>query len=146
MPVNKESFRSESKPVREDGVAVWHHDDVLPGRTNRRGLERFAVDLEVTLASEHNFYMGLTENLSEAGLFIATHMLKPIGTVVEMCFKLPDDETPLRVRGEVRWVRAYCEASEVPPGMGMRFVDLETTQAARVRKFLKTRAPIFYED
>ena len=48
-----------------------------PGSSDLRRYPRHDVELEVTMESESNFYMGLTENLSEGGIFIATHMLKP---------------------------------------------------------------------
>jgi len=45
----------------------------MPAAEARRAHVRHDVELEVSLESESNFYMGLTENLSEGGLFIAIH-------------------------------------------------------------------------
>src|SRR6516225_2122084 len=50
---------------------------------NRRREDRFSVELEISLETEHNFYAGFVENLSHAGLFIATHVVRPIGSHVE---------------------------------------------------------------
>ena len=45
---------------------------VRPRPDLRRTSPRFDVELEVSLASESNFYVGLTENISAGGLFVAT--------------------------------------------------------------------------
>src|SRR3954451_8258819 len=90
----------------------------------RRSFTRFDVELDVSLESESNFYLGLTENLSEGGLYIATHVLKPIGTRLEVSFKLPQRPDPIRAIGVVRWVREYSETSDTPPGLGVRFEEI----------------------
>jgi len=102
--------------------------------------------LQVTMLSEHNFFMGLSENMSEGGLFIATHQLQPIGTMVDLKFQLPMRAEPLEVRGEVRWLRPFSQDVEAPPGMGVRFVNLTPEQNELIRAFLRSRPPIFYDD
>ena len=47
----------------------------LPLDDNRRRHLRYAVELDVSMSSEHNFYAGFAENLSEGGVFVATHSL-----------------------------------------------------------------------
>ena len=47
-----------------------------PPSENRRRQDRFSVELEISLETEHNFYAGFVENLSSAGLFIATHVVR----------------------------------------------------------------------
>lgn len=39
---------------------------------DRRAKPRYGVSLSVTLFGDHNFYIGLSENLSEGGLFVQT--------------------------------------------------------------------------
>jgi uncharacterized protein (TIGR02266 family) len=113
---------------------------------NRRQHLRYAVELDVTLSSEHNFFQGFSENISAGGVFIATHHVKPIGERMEIVLNLPDGAEPVRVIGEVRWVRHYAEASNTPPGIGLRFVDLAPGDEARIAEFLKDREPLFYDD
>lgn len=112
----------------------------------RRQYPRHQTDLKVTMISETNFYMGLSPNMSEGGLFVATHQIQPIGTIVELKFVLPMSDEPITVRGEVRWVRPFSADIEAHPGMGVRFVDLSEHDAARIRTFLKSRPPIYYDD
>jgi uncharacterized protein (TIGR02266 family) len=112
----------------------------------RRAHARHDVELEVSLESESNFYMGLTENLSEGGLFIATHLVRPLGTKVEVSFKLPHLAEPIRAMGIVRWTREYSDTSDTSPGMGVRFEQIAPEQIDQIRQFLAARAPLFYDE
>ena len=112
----------------------------------RRQHLRHNVELEVTMESETNFYMGLTENLSEGGLFIATHVLKPLGTQIEVSFKLPDMPEPIKVTGTVRWLREYSPTSDTSPGMGVRFDQIDQQHVEHIRNFLAARDPLFHDE
>lgn len=114
--------------------------------STRRQHSRYRVDLDVTVSSEHNFYAGFVENMSHGGLFIATHQLKPVGERLEFSVHLPDEGGPIRGLGEVRWVRVYSESSNVPPGMGIRFLEVSDETNARIERFLAQREPMFYDD
>lgn len=127
---------SDAKELRTSGVVEGA----------RRSSARRDIALEVTLESESNFYMGLTENLSEGGLFIATHALQPLGSPIEVSFKLPQSDEAIKVIGTVRWVREYSETSDAGPGMGVRFDDISTESADMIRDFLAARAPLFYDE
>jgi uncharacterized protein (TIGR02266 family) len=116
------------------------------GADARRVHSRRDVELEVTLESESNFYLGFTENLSEGGLFIATHNLRPIGSTVEVTLKLPNVSEAIKAVGTVRWTREFSETSDTSPGMGVRFEQIEPQQAAQIRDFLNQRAPLFYDE
>jgi uncharacterized protein (TIGR02266 family) len=112
----------------------------------RRAHPRYRVDLDVSLGSDHNFYAGLAENLSIGGVFVATHLLKPIGEKIDLAIHLPDSEDVLRGLGEVCWIREYIERSGLPPGMGIRFVGLPRESLDRIEKFLSKREPLFYDE
>jgi uncharacterized protein (TIGR02266 family) len=112
----------------------------------RRAHPRHDVEIEVSLESESNFYMGLTENLSEGGLFIATHLVRPMGTSVEVSFKLPHVAEPIKAIGTVRWTREYSETSDTMPGMGVRFESIGPQHVEHIREFLAARAPLFYDE
>jgi uncharacterized protein (TIGR02266 family) len=114
----------------------------------RRAHARYPLELEIeiTLESESNFYLGLTENFSEGGVFVATHVFKPIGTPVELSFRLPQVPDAIRVKGTVRWVRVYSESSDTPPGMGVRFDTVGDEHVALIRHFLASRAPLFFDE
>jgi len=79
------------------------------------------------------------------GIFIATHQLKPVGSRLEFSVNLPGRE-PIKGSGEVRWVRVYSEASNVPPGMGIKFDQLEPAAVRAIEAFLAQREPLFYDE
>jgi uncharacterized protein (TIGR02266 family) len=140
-------MRTAHKP---DNRPLTHADRTHSGTvdtgSSRRAFERHDVELEVTLESESNFYLGLTENLSEGGLFIATHMLRPLGTPVAVTLKLPNAPEPIVAHGTVRWIRQYSATSDTDPGMGVRFEQLTPEQTNVIRNFLGARAPLFHDE
>jgi uncharacterized protein (TIGR02266 family) len=109
----------------------------------RRGHRRVALDVDVTLASEHNFFVGFTENISEGGLFIATHQLMPVGSVIDVTFRLPAGE-PIHIKAAVQWVRQFNANSDTWPGLGVSFLDMSDTDRATVNAFLAVRDPLFH--
>jgi uncharacterized protein (TIGR02266 family) len=117
------------------------------GATRARAHERLAFEIQIDILSEHNFYAGLSLNLSEGGLFVATHASHAVGTRLEIRLLLPGDVAPTRLMTEVRWVRPLSEDSEGPAaGLGLRFVDLPPEVLPKLAEFARNRAPLFYED
>jgi uncharacterized protein (TIGR02266 family) len=114
--------------------------------SQRRVAPRFKVELDVSLGSDHNFYVGFVENMSVGGVFIATHMLRAVGDVFELAVHLPNSDAIVKGIGEVRWIREYSERSNVPPGMGVRFIQLESGCQEIIEKFLASREPMFFDD
>ena len=114
-------------------------------RPSMRAHERHAVELEVDFASDSNFYAGFAENLSGGGVFVATYVLRPIGSIIDLSIRLAGDGEPLHLRGEVRWTRDASSA-DIWPGMGVRFHALSPENEARIRAFLATREPLFFVD
>jgi len=112
----------------------------------RREHERFAVDLQVSVLSESNFYAGLAENLSAGGLFIATHQLQKVGSRIELSLRMPESDEVFQIVGEVRWVRLYNELSDTSPGLGVRFTELPPGATAAIDRFLGQREPLFFDD
>jgi uncharacterized protein (TIGR02266 family) len=111
----------------------------------KRAHERVRLEVGVTLESDHNFYTGLTSDISEGGLFVATHALWPVGTKVSVRFRLPGVDRPFQVDAEVRWVRDG-RFSTLPPGIGLRFDRLPPDALLAVTGFVQGRDTIFYEE
>ena len=109
---------------------------------------RAQVCATVNLSSEHNFWAGLTMNMSEGGLFVATHQAVPVGTTLLLRMTLPFESEEIVTVVEVRWTRAYNSAhDDVPPGLGLQFVDTDAGALAKIRKFVSTiREPLFFDD
>jgi uncharacterized protein (TIGR02266 family) len=114
--------------------------------SDRRLAPRYAVTVQVTLESEHNFFTGLTQDLSGGGLFVATPTLCPIGTRVQVRLHLPTAEAPLDLLTEVRWVRTR----DVPggggkAGVGLMFLQMSPKAKDAIKQFLNQRESIFFD-
>ena len=133
-------------PHPQAANSTSHESGHMPAADARREHARDDVELEVSLESESNFYVGLSENLSEGGLFIATHLVRPVGTSIEISFKLPHVAEPIRAAGTVRWTREYSETSDTMPGMGVRFENIAPEHIEQIREFVAARAPLYYEE
>ena len=99
---------------------------VAANQQNVRASERFDLEVKVDLESDHNFYTGLTQNISAGGVFIATHHIRRIGDRITLKFTLPGSEKTLDVETEVRWIRENTALQRVEgaQGMGVRFINL----------------------
>jgi len=115
---------------------------------NVRASERFDLEVKVDLESDHNFYTGLTQNISAGGLFIATHHLRKIGDRITLNFTLPGSNKTLAVETEVRWIRenSALMRAEGGTGMGVRFINLSAEASAAISGFLESRESLFYDD
>lgn len=121
-------------------LAKTTRDDAKAARRRQQPRQRF--EAAVDLHSRSNFYTGVTENISEGGLFIATEERLPIGTPVDLAFSLPSGED-LRLKGVVRWTRET--AGGLAGGLGIGFEELTEEAYLAVRTFLESRAPIVRE-
>lgn len=101
-------------------------------------------EVEVTLFSEHNFYVAKTPTGQQVGLFVATALPPPVGTAVRAGLSLPRSRR-FETRGEVIWVRPRpVLGGRLPPGAGLRLLDLGEGEKAAIRAFLQERAPFSY--
>jgi uncharacterized protein (TIGR02266 family) len=128
-------------------LAVVPNEVVLVDRIRNERDERptrLDVSLMVSIDSESNFYVGFAENLSDGGIFVATHAPRPIGCSVNLLVALPD-QGPIRAKGTVAWVREYREQNDVPPGMGIRFDRISPDDMRRILDFGRARQPMFFD-
>lgn len=111
---------------------------------DRRSAPRYILKVEVTFESEHNFYTGLTQDLSGGGLFVATNVLRPIGEYIRVRFNLPGHSEFIDVVTVVRWVRGH-NISDLEPGMGLQFTQLTQSAKQAVSEFLRRRDSIYFD-
>lgn len=126
---------------------------------DRRRAPRFELSLAITLQGANNFYTGLSEDISDGGVFIATHVRLAVGTPVTIWMTIPGSDAPTRVSGTVRWVRepsAIAKAENIfggdrqlaeaaPPGIGVQFHDVSDATRKAIRGFMTCRRPDFFE-
>ena len=115
--------------------------------TAERRYRRHAVEVEVSLTSDSNFYMGFTENISEGGIFVATYDYAPMGADVEFDLRLPGMSEAVKCRGVVKWVRTYNpDCQDVMPGMGIEFQGMTPKTEAVIKHFVRSRDALFYDE
>lgn len=112
---------------------------------NRRQSPRIDAEFEVTAHSENNFYQGLSENLSEGGLFFETFTPHQLGDRLQVRFTLPGSDVPIEADVEVRWLRPHNPQSDTPPGVGVQFLQLDPAARREIERFTRKRSPLFYE-
>ncbi|MEP7049130.1 MAG: TIGR02266 family protein [Pseudomonadota bacterium] len=142
----KQTQQTSTRPGTKTSSGPSQRKDSLAPGAVRREHDRYSVDLEVNVQSEHNLYAGLAENISAGGLFIATHELQKVGSKIELSLRMPDSDESFNITGEVRWLRLYNEQSDTSPGLGIRFLDLPPGAAAAIDRFLAQRDPLFFDD
>lgn len=131
--------------------------DTMPA-DDRRSSPRFHLKLAITLRGDNNFYTGVSSDISEGGIFIATQYILPIGTPVVLQFHLSRYDVDLTIRGTVRWIRdvaavargrdagvggAYID--EVKAGMGVQFDGVGPHEAALIKDFMRCRNPELFD-
>ncbi len=125
-----------------------HRSDAAAVATVRecRGSDRLPLEVEVSSVSDHNFYLGFSSNVSEGGIFVATHTLLPVGSQLAIRFSLPGDSTSMLITTEVRWVREHNESSDTAPGLGLKFVNLSAETLLKIQSFVCSHDPLFHDD
>ena len=78
-------------------------------------------------------------NMSTGGVFIETEHLRPVDTLLEINFKLPDTDIIITCKARVAWTNETGELKkrDVPAGMGIQFIDLSFENLQAIRNFLK---------
>ncbi len=120
-----QSVPSSSSPAARDPHAhVCIPRLSLDGFLGRREHHRVALELDVSLGGCDHVYVGLCENISRGGVFLATHVLREIGERVVLKVHLPGAVGCISGVGIVRWVRPFSESALMAPGMGVAFESL----------------------
>jgi uncharacterized protein (TIGR02266 family) len=100
------------------------------------------VEVDIGFFSESNFYAGLTQDISEGGLFVATQRILPVGTDVTVSFTLPGVQE-IKTDGIVTWTR---EPVDGVAGMGIRFTRLTRDDQALIQRFVAKRPPLYHDE
>src|SRR4029079_4989788 len=105
------------------GTIDASRSDEMRQRSLRCG--RAGVEIAVALHSADGPCLGVTQNISPDGVFVATPEVLPVGARLMLMLAFPGNRGPLAVRAEVRWTRYNRTATDArrPAGMGLRFMD-----------------------
>ncbi len=100
------------------------------------------------LKSEMRVYYGPTQqtvlsgfslDLSTGGLYLKTEYAFKVDENLMLIFSLPEQEKTISCKARVAWVNAEenPRKPELPPGVGVQFVDLTLDAAKSIRRFLE---------
>lgn len=113
-------------------------------RGQHRKTRRVPVCLGVGFDSDSSTFTGVTSDISEGGVFVATHTLPPVGCEIDLRFSLPSGPE-LHARGVVRWLRDAHEPDSAPPGIGVQFSALAERDLTLIRAYIDECEPAFLE-
>ena len=131
-------------PLRR--VAVTYRSDSVPPvmvPPIMRQSERQHCEMQIEFTEETHLFAGLTQDISEGGVFIATYHLRPVGMRLDLSFMLPDG-AEIQTAGIVRWLRDGATEG-LRPGMGVAFTDLKPESLEALNKYCRTRAPLYMD-
>jgi len=102
------------------------------------------VEVNVSLVSEHNFYVGESRRIDSGGVFIATAMPPPVGTRLSVRLGLADGRK-VDADGEVAFVREKSATiGRQPTGCGVKLHGIPGWALDAIDRFILARQPIVY--
>lgn len=85
-------------------------------------------------------------NISTGGVFLETEKPLPAGSPLSLEFRLPNRSESIISKARVAWINHPDRVikKQLPPGMGVQFLDLSLTDLQAVRDFIQTefRKPV----
>jgi uncharacterized protein (TIGR02266 family) len=102
----------------------------------RKHLRSQLIVLRVHSKDKKTFF-GYGKTLGQGGMFITTVNPRKIGDEFEISFMLPDETTEVKCRCRVMWTRQYVSASELEPGMGIQFLNLDDKMKNKIEEWVK---------
>lgn len=125
------------KPINHDRfLAIVRHYLDLEMRTDKRLKAQIRVyygPAPQKLLSEFSV------DLSTGGVYVKTDFPLPVDESLTLRFTLPDQQRMVSCRARVAWVnpRENPRKPELPPGMGIQFVELSLEDMKSIRRFLE---------
>jgi type IV pilus assembly protein PilZ len=102
----------------------------------RRKSQRAELVVRVDYQTVDELFSDFARNINEGGIFVETETPPERGTSVDLQFRLPGEEEPVRVRGTV--VRVSRGEGGDPPGMGIEFGDLDAATRERINGLVRS--------
>ncbi|MEO6418862.1 MAG: PilZ domain-containing protein [Polyangiaceae bacterium] len=126
---------SENRDTLIDGPRAFVRD------VHRSG-PRIGCSIDVRLTRGTDFFAGISTNVSEGGVFVATHGELEIGA--ELSLELTVSTGRVYARGVVLWQRGASPYG--PPGLGVAFMRLSQEAANTLHAFCMECAPLYFQD
>mgnify|MGYP001106719674 CR=1 FL=1 len=128
---------TESQPINHDEfLAIVHRYldlDVRNGTRIKAQMRVYYGPAPQRLLSEFSV------DLSAGGLYIATDFPLAVDENLTLRFTLPEQKGMVSCKARVAWINAKVNPrkAELPPGMGIQFVELSLEDMKSIRRFLE---------
>lgn len=106
-----------------------------PASPERRRAERADLVVRVDYQTVDEFFSEFARNINEGGVFVESESPQPLGTQVDLHFKLPGSDEPVQVSGSV--VRTSPGTPDEPSGMGIAFGELDTETRHQINELVR---------
>jgi uncharacterized protein (TIGR02266 family) len=113
----------------------------LGGRTDKGRAARVGLEVPVQLRTGGAACAGVTKNIGPGGVFVATVRLLRPGDRVTVTLKMQGDTEPVEALAEVRWCRPLEDLDDLPPGVGLQFIDTPLRAALLAKELQRSLAP-----
>jgi type IV pilus assembly protein PilZ len=100
--------------------------------SERRRSQRATLEVPVDYSTVDTFFAEFSANMNEGGMFIETDAPGEPEMAVQLAFRIPGTDDPVKVEGRVAWVSDGTAGQ--PRGMGIEFLAL----SAEVREQIDT--------
>jgi type IV pilus assembly protein PilZ len=101
----------------------------------RRSSPRTDLVVHVNYQTVDDLFSEFARNINEGGIFIETETPQPIGTRVQLEFKLPGADRPIEVVGRV--VREEQAGSSGVTGIGIEFESLDSEVRQQINEIVR---------
>jgi uncharacterized protein (TIGR02266 family) len=137
------TLRDQPKPVEQPRFQT---PAVNGSDAKARDVRRENFEVNIGATTESNFFVGFSGEIAEGGVFAATYNIYPKGTKVNALVTLPGGFEK-NVLGVVKFVRDPMDMNaESEPGMGVQFESLDSETRELILRFIRKRAPMFYDE
>ena len=122
-----------ARPHLQEAVSSRFIDGI-----ERRGSPRADFVVRVNYQTVDSLFSEFARNINDGGIFVETETPQPIGTNVELEFKLPGADRPIKVVGNVvRSVSADQVDSDGAAGMGIEFENLDSDVRQEINEIVQ---------
>ena len=104
----------------------------------RRSSPRADIVVRVNYQTVDSLFSEFARNINDGGLFVETDTPQPIGTSVELEFKLPGADRPIEVIGNVvRSIESDQATPDGAAGMGIEFENLDSDVREQINEIIQ---------
>jgi len=123
-------------------MARSHLQDAVSSRfidgIERRASPRAELVVRVNYQTVDSLFSEFARNINDGGIFVETETPQPIGTSVELEFKLPGADRPIEVIGNVvRSIGADQAGPDGAVGMGIEFENLDSDVRQQINEIIQ---------